>query len=560
MLYPRSNKYRELFSLNGIWKFKPVSDDFIPVNESADCQLIPVPASFNEIVTDKNIKNHEGKFLYETTFSFPVNQNKLYRLRIGATSHKCEVYLNGEKIGTGINGYYPIDLALENLLEVNRLSVVIDNRLTFQCMPVGRFVNGKQVINHDFYNFTGIHRDVLIYSLPQNHIKDIVINTVVDNDYEKISVSVETTCKEVHYTVLNAEKQVVAQGESGDIIVKNPNLWSPESPYLYTLIVETECDKYEERFGIRKVQVTSDAFLLNDKPVYFKGFGLHEDFILSGKGNNSAVNIRNFELLKWTNANSFRTSHYPYSEEIMDLADEYGILVIDEVPAVCMKWWEGYNFGEDRVDEQTKVLHKELIKQLIERDKNHPSVVMYSLMNEPESAEEKAREYSLDVFDYTRKLTNLPLTFANCAYFGQCKCSDIPDVICINRYYGWYDYHANIDCISEHLGKEIADFHNTYNKPVFLTEFGADTIEGLHSLPSETFSEEFQLEILEETCNTLDKLPYCIGEHVWHLADFKTKQGLTRIRGNRKGVFTRDRQPKMSAHFLRRRWRDLNKF
>ena len=560
MLYPKCNKYREVFSLNGIWKFKTVSDDFIPADESADAQRIPVPASFNEIVTDKNIKNYEGKVLYETTFSFPVNQNKLYRLRIGATSHKCEIYLNGEKIGVGINGYYPIDLSLENLLEVNRLSVVIDNRLTFQCLPVGRFVNGKQVINHDFYNFTGIHRDVLIYSLPQNYIKDIVINTVVDNDYEKISVAVDTDCKNITYTIFDAEKRIVAQSESGNITIKNPNLWSPESPYLYTLVVETECDKYEERFGIRKVQVTSDAFLLNDKPIYFKGFGLHEDFILSGKGNNSAVNIRNFELLKWIGANSFRTSHYPYSEEIMDLADEYGILVIDEVPAVCMKWWEGCNFGEDRVDDQTKFLHKELIKQLIERDKNHPSVVMYSLMNEPESAEEKAREYCLDVFDYTRKLTKLPLTFANCSYFGQCKCSDIPDVICINRYYGWYDYHADIDCIAEHLGKEISDFHNTYNKPIFLTEFGADTIEGIHSLPSETFSEEFQLEIIEETCNTLDKLPYCIGEHVWHLADFKTKQGLTRIRGNRKGVFTRDRQPKMSAHFLRKRWKNFNKF
>ena len=81
-----------------------------------------------------------------------------------------------------------------------------------------------------------------------------------------------------------------------------------------------------------------------------------------------------------------------------------------------------------------------------------------------------------------------------------------------------------------------------------------NTIEGLHSLPSETFSEEFQVEILEETCKLLDKYDYCIGEHVWNFADFKTKQGLTRVKGNRKGVFTRDRQPKMSAHFLRRRW------
>ena len=108
--------------------------------------------------------------------------------------------------------------------------------------------------------------------------------------------------------------------------------------------------------------------------------------------------------------------------------------------------------------------------------------------------------------------------------------------------------------------KQEAAFYEKHHKPVILAEFGADTIEGLHSLPSETFSEEYQMEILEETCATLDKLPYCIGEHVWHLADFKTKQGLTRVRGNRKGVFTRDRQPKMSAHFLRKRWKNFNKF
>ena len=117
MLYPKRNKYREMFSLNGIWKFKTVQDDFVPETECLDGQPMPVPASYNEIVTDKTQKNHEGKVLYETTFSFPVYEDKLYRLRIGATSHKCEIYLNGEKIGHGINGFYPIDLPLENLKE-----------------------------------------------------------------------------------------------------------------------------------------------------------------------------------------------------------------------------------------------------------------------------------------------------------------------------------------------------------------------------------------------------------------------------------------------------------
>ena len=555
MLYPKMNQYRNVYHLNGIWKFKTVGDDFIPETELQDFQFMPVPASMNEIVTDKKVKDHEGKVVYETEFSCPVNQDALYRLRIGATSQKCEVYLNGKIIGQGKSGFYPIDLPLENLLKTNRLSVVIDNRLDFQCLPVGRIVNGKQVINHDFYNYTGIHRDVLVYTLPKKHIEDIIIQTVVAGDYSKVKVDVKTNCKKISYTVIDKEKKVVAKSDNGEIFIQNPQKWSPKSPYLYTLVVETESDNYEERFGIRKVEVKGKQFLLNDEPVYFKGFGMHEDFTLIGKGNNSAINIRNFELLKWINANSFRTSHYPYSEEIMNLADEYGFMVIDEVPAVEMKWWPVENFGETGANDKTRALHKELIRQLIERDKNHPCVVMWSLANEPETAEENAVPYFEDVFAYAKTLTDLPLTYANCAVFGACKCSHLPDVICLNRYQGWYTNHGDISTMPL-LAEEIESVYATFKKPIILSEFGADTIEGLHALPSETFSEEYQEEVVEATCEMLDEYDFCIGEHVWNFADFKTKQGLTRVRGNRKGVFTRDRQPKLLAYFLRNRWKN----
>lgn len=554
MLYPKMNACRDVYNLNGIWKFKSVEDDYTPETVATDCMSMAVPSSMNDIVTDKKVKDHVGKFVYERSFCIPRRKDSLYRLRIGATSHKCEVYLNGKKIGAASSGFYPIDIPLDDLQDENRLSVVIDNRLTFQCLPVGMLVGEKQVINHDFYNFTGIHRDVLVYTTPVKHIDDVVINTVVDGDYGKIRVKATGNFDKVEYTVLDKEKNVVARSTEEEIYISNPKLWSCETPYLYSLLVKTESDCYEERFGIRKVEVRNAQFLLNDKPVYFKGFGLHEDFTLSGKGNNSAVNVRNFECLKWINANSFRTSHYPYSEEIMDLADEYGFMVIDEVPAVCMKWWKDGNFGEDRVNEQTKVLHKELIKALIERDKNHPSVVMYSLANEPESGEDGAVPYFEDIFAYARSLSTLPMTYVNCAFFGECKCSHLPDVICLNRYYGWYEQHGDLSSIASPLAKEMQDFYETYKKPIILSEFGADTIEGLHALPSESFSEEFQVEFLDESCKVLDKMDYCIGEHVWAFADFKTKQGLTRIRGNRKGVFTRDRQPKMAAHYLRMRW------
>ncbi|MBO7310206.1 MAG: beta-glucuronidase [Clostridia bacterium] len=556
MIYPKSNEYRSVLNLNGIWHFKTLNESYDPCIPLQNYTPMAVPASMNELVTDANVQKHVGKVVYETDFSIPLNGDMEYRLRIGATSHKCDVYLNGVFIGEGTNGFLPIDLALKNIQKTNRLSVVIDNRLDAETFPAGRIKNGKQIINFDFYNFTGIHRDVLVYSVPKKNIKDITIHTAVDGDYRKIKIDVDTSCDDVRFEILDKQKNLILESESSEIIIDDPHLWSTRDPYLYTLVVKSECDRYEERFGIRKIEVKGDKLLLNDEPIYLKGFGMHEDFFLLGKGNCCAVNIRNFELLKWINANSFRTSHYPYSEEIMDLADEYGMLVIDEVPAVGMIHWE-QNFGEKGANEKTLKLHKELISQLYDRDKNHPSVIMISVANEAETKEAESEAYFKDVIEYTKSVWDRPVTIVELYKSDETLASKYADVISINRYFGWYFDHGDLSVVYEQMKEELQKWHDKYQKPIIVTEFGADTIEGLHAIPAESFSEEFQLEYIKENCNAFDEFDFCIGEHVWNFADFKTKQGITRVRGNRKGVFTKDRQPKLSAHFLRQRWGNI---
>ncbi|MDQ0113670.1 beta-galactosidase/beta-glucuronidase [Paenibacillus harenae] len=162
--------------------------------------------------------------------------------------------------------------------------------------------------------------------------------------------------------------------------------------YLYTLKVELVqggeiIDEYDPPFGIRTVEVTGGKFLINGKPFYFKGFGKHEDSPIHGRGINEAANVMDFRLMKWIGANSFRTSHYPYSEEIMRLADKEGFVVIDEVAAVGLH----LNFiptlsGGKRRDTwkelRTHEAHREAIRELIARDKNHACVVMWSIANE----------------------------------------------------------------------------------------------------------------------------------------------------------------------------------
>lgn len=556
MLYPKMNHKRDVYSLNGVWEYAFVEENYSPIAPMLNSKPMAVPASYNDIVTDMAEREYSGKVLYEREFSVPVRSDRVYRLRIGAASHKCEVYLNGEKIGAGINGFYPVDILLpiEKLLAKNRLSVIIDNRLTAQTFPNGRIEEGKQAIRHDFFNFTGIHRDVMVYTLPEKHINDIIIRTVVDGDYKKVSVDVKGDCDGAVFRVLDENGVEVVCSHEPIFYIEKPMLWEVLNSYLYTLIVETNTDYYEEKFGIRKVEVRDLQFLVNDKPVYFKGFGLHEDFFLIGRGNNPAVSLRTYECMKWINANSFRTSHYPYSEEMLDLADRYGFLVIDEAPAAGMVLWEKC-FGENACDDETLNIHKELMKQLYERDKNHPCVVMVSVANEPQTTEEASERYFEEVFAYTRKYWDVPVTFVDTWHANTSYAAKFSDVICVNRYLGWYTDHGNLSVIDEQLSRDLGDFYEKYRKPIILTEFGADTIEGLHSLPALSFTEDFQTMYIAENCKTLDKLEYCIGEHVWNFADFTTHQAVTRIRGNRKGVFTKDRQPKMVAYYLRERWK-----
>lgn len=557
MLYPQNNKCRTVQSLNGVWKFDLVSDDFRGEAPLSGDRLIAVPASINEIVTDAATRDYVGRIAFETSFEAHVPEGKKAILHIGSTSHKFEVYVNGSLIGNSRLGFLPMEFDLpEAAFPSLRITVVVDNRLTFQTLPVGIVENGKQRIKHDFANDTGIMRDVSILTVPKNRIEDLQIFTFCNDDPEKVQVKL-FGADGAELKVLDADGTCVAQGKAengfGELTVKEPKLWAPGSPNLYRMTVETETDYYSQSFGIRQVKLQGNEFFLNGKPLRLKGFGMHEDHPILGKGNNSAFNIRDFELLKWIGANCFRTSHYPYSDEMMELADRYGIMVIDEVPAVGMNWWED-SFTPDRINEQTAELHKEALRRLWERDKNHPCVIMISVANESGTEEKNARPYFEDVISYTRQLSDLPITLAEFTKCEDTLVGDLVDVVSINRYYGWYYDHGDLSVIYDQMTEELNRWHTRFGKPVLITEYGADTVEGLHSIPEESFSEEFQVRYLEEMGRAFDESPYCIGDLVWNFADFRTKQGINRVRGNRKGVFTRDRQPKMAAHFLKKRW------
>ena len=125
----------------------------------------------------------------------------------------------------------------------------------------------------------------------------------------------------------------------------------------------------------------------------------------------------------------------------------------------------------------------------------------------------------------------------------------------LNRYFGWYSEEGNISAGVALLSDELDRYHAKYpEKPIMLGEFGADAIAGFHDSTALMFSEEFQKDLIEAYCRALDEKSYIVGEHVWNFADFATAESIKRAQGNKKGVFTRDRKPKLAAWYLKNRW------
>ena len=207
---------------------------------------------------------------------------------------------------------------------------------------------------------------------------------------------------------------------------------------------------------MRTVAVRGSQFLVNGEPVHLTGFGRHEDHVTVGKGHNDALMLLDCPLLEWIGANSLRTSHYPYSEDVLDLADRRGVLVIDETAAAGMNMGlgggifgaQGYtSFASETINEQTREVHAQAIRELVARDKNHPSVVLWSIANEPESETAEAEDYFRPLFALTRELDpTRPVGFVNVmlAPYGTCRVSQFADVLMLNRYYGWYVRTADL--------------------------------------------------------------------------------------------------------------------
>ena len=579
-MYPQSNSARSVRDLSGVWDFR--------FNANEPWQPIAVPASYNDQSPDPEFRRHYGMAYYRTTFTVPEGARRV--LRFDAVTHNAVVRLNGQEIASHRGGFLPFEADITALAqpgETVTLDVEVDNRIGHSSLPVGneggtaffgsdnagipaveagkarQQAQGINLPNFDFFNYAGITRPVHLYTTPAAYIRDV---TVAADMTGTLRYTVDTVGEgSVKVEILDAEGRVVAcaDGAAGTVQVENAHLWQPRpgTPYLYTALVRFGKDEYRQKFGFRSVEVSGHKFLINGAPFYFKGPCKHEDSAFRGRGYDACVTVTDLKLYEWLNANALRMSHYPYAEEAYDLCDRLGIVVIDETPAV------GIGAGPACDPYQTfplKTYHSAVLRAMIERDKNHPCVVLWSLGNEPDTEHfpESARDYWHPLYEqaHAQDPQDRPVTMVCCQNdYTKDITTRTMDVVCINRYYGWYNLSGDMDAACYGLNQEL-DFWAEQHKPVMMSEYGADTVAGLHTAGAEMFSEEFQVEFYRRLDAEFDKRPWFVGEFVWNFADYDTVQGPMRVDGNKKGLFTRDRRPKLGMHFLRQRWAEIPTF
>lgn len=547
--------YRYEPAENGYFKNqKPKSKSDLIEYDFDKSELLKVPGDWN--TQKEKLYLYEGTIWYKKDFDYSLHQRKKLFVYFGAVNYKAMVYLNGTKLGEHEGGFTPFNFEITDLVKPkdNYLIVKVDNKRSREFVPT---------MNTDWWNYGGITRDVSLIEVPDNFIKDyfIQLDKRTNNQIsgwiqlcgkaDGASISPNATVK---IPEIKFEKTFVVN-DSGYVAftaAANVDLWSPERPKIYDVTIETQTDKIAEKIGFRRIEANEGNILLNGKKIFLRGISVHEEAPLRGGRANTKDDART--ILQWVkelNGNYVRLAHYPHNENIVRLADEMGILVWSEIPVYWTILWD---------NERTLLNARNQLTDMIIRDKNRASVILWSMANEtPLSVERlvflKKLADQAKTLDGTRLLTAaLEHHYVNDSTvmiddpFGEYL-----DVIGVNEYIGWYD---GLPAKAENI-----IWKTSYKKPIIVSEFGADARQGFHADSLTRWSEEYQEYLYTQQLKMIGRIPYLNGLSPWILADFRSpRRPLPGIQDgwNRKGLIS-DKGTKKKAFFiLQQYYRQMN--
>lgn len=569
------------YTINDNWRFSPANADGSEKRATADSswEMVNIPHTWNaKDAFDDEPGYRRGASWYRKNLSLDSRlKGKRIFLYFEGANQTADVYVNEKLVGRHLGGYTAFSFDVTDAIkydEPNLVAVKVDNSFNADIPP----------LTADFTFYGGIYRDVWLIAADDVHFKvtdyaspgvqiatpsvseksgTVNIRGTVENSsanvrkVEVVNSVTDAAGREVASTIsiLDIKPKSEATFEQSTKPIANPQLWSPDSPYLYhvkTVIRENgkEVDDITNPLGFRWYSFDADkGFSLNGKLLKLRGVNRHQDYAGLGNAVPDAIHIRDMELIKDAGFNFIRLAHYPQDPSVLQAADRLGLLIWEEVPLV------NYITISPGFTENSQTMLREMIRQ----HRNHPSIIMWGYMNEiylrvPKENEDGIKKATVDLARILDKEahtedTARPTTIAfhGSDAYNQTGLAEIPNIIGWNIYSGWYSK------VFDDFGKYIDDQHKRFPKrPLIISEYGANGDLRLHSLNPRRFDSttEYQRMFHESYLAQVNARPYISGTALWNEFDFAAElRGETIPHINQKGMYTYDRRPK-DVHFF----------
>jgi beta-glucuronidase len=519
----------------------------------ATAPTIKVPGDWNTQVPQ--LFNYEGVLWYQRDFDAQPKPGTRTFLHIGAANYRSHVWVNQKRVCDHEGGFTPFDCEVTAVLHAGSNFVVI-------AVDATRLVDGIPSAGYDWFNYGGLTRDVSLVTVPAAFIDDYDVHLAHRANFEPGETELTgyahvldaPSGTSVTIDIPEAGAKTVAKTDASgkapfSIKAAKLTLWSPETPKLYKVNLTSGEDKLIDDIGFRDIRVDGTRILLNGKAVFLQGVNVHAEAPVRGGRANTDQDVATlFGYLKDLHANFARLAHYPHDERMERAADRDGIMIWSEIPN-----WQHISF--DKPEVYAKGV--KMLREMIRRDRDKASVILWSVSNETSSNPARTK-FLTDLANEARKLD--PTRLITSAVLGpkpngnervvNDPLCDALDVIGQNEYIGWYE-----------LTPEDADKLQWIfpQKPVLMSEFGAEAKVGNHGAVNQRWTEEQQVDVFKHQLVMFNKIPQLRGIIPWVLMDFRsTTRNIPKLQDgfNRKGLISEAGQKKQSFVYFQKVYKE----
>jgi beta-glucuronidase len=524
-------------------KAKP-GDPFPTEYDFSKAPKLKVPGDWN--TQRESLFYYEGPIWYERDFSYQPREHTHIFLHVGAANYRSWFWVNGQKVCEHEGGYTAFNCDVTSAVHAggNFVVAAVDNT---------RHEDNVPTLETDWWNYGGLIRAVSLIEVPETFIDQYDLhlshgeNSVIEG-WVHVMDTQPGAKVEVEIPELGATTSAAVDEAGRAVIhltVQGLERWSPETPKLYKVQLRAGQDAIGDLIGFRTVETRGTEILLNGKPLFLRGIAIHAE---APYRTGRAYTDKDAEtLLGWAKelgCNYVRLAHYPHDETMLRAADRMGLLVWAENPV----YW-ALQFDNPKVLAKAE----QQLDEEINTSRNHPAIILWSMANETPNTEARTRFIETlasraRALDSSRLITAALLVRAE----GHVKIVDDPlgkalDVIGVNEYIGWYEQHP-----------ETADdttWRIDYQKPLIVSEFGADAKAGLHGGDNDRWTEEYQANLYRHQLGMLNRIPQLRGMSPWILMDFRSPnrplQGI-QDEFNRKGLVSDQGKKKLAFYVLQK--------